>query len=138
MITYSEIEDAFLFVNASYYGDHTAILLKNSGRILYQSESGDVHEISEEEVWDADDAIEIPHQNDLRLGKEIVFNFVSDNLPDDYEYVQQIFSNRGAYTRYKELLHSKGLLKAWYDYENAAQEKALRKWCQLYEIEISD
>ena len=38
---------------------------------------------------------------------------------------------------YKELLHSKGLLQTWYDYENQEEERALREWCKDNEIEIS-
>ena len=64
-----EIQDAFLFVSAAPPGKHTAILCRDTGEIRYHSEEGDLDEIGEEEIdWDA--CIEIPHRNDLDLGRE--------------------------------------------------------------------
>lgn len=65
------------------------------------------------------------------------FDFVLSNIPDDYDYVRNIFRKRGAYARCKEFLESKGLLQSWYDYENTAQEKALREWCHDNGIEVT-
>ena len=47
MITFSEIQDAFLFVSSAEYGMHSAILCKDSGRIYYRSEAVDFDEIEE-------------------------------------------------------------------------------------------
>ncbi len=65
------------------------------------------------------------------------FDFVLSNTPDDVEYVRNIFRRRGAYARYKDFLESKGILQSWYNFENAAQNRVLRKWCKDNGIELS-
>ncbi|MCG2775017.1 MAG: hypothetical protein L6406_04970, partial [Desulfobacterales bacterium] len=80
--------------------------------------------------------IEIPHKNDLDLGRHLVFEFIEEYLPDDYERVRQMFRRSGAYSRYKALLEQRGLLKKWDDTENSREERALRKWCEENEIEL--
>ena len=94
-------------------------------------------EISEED-WESDDSVEIPHKNDLDLGKRLVFDFVRANLPDDYDHVRRIFSRRGAYGRFKDFLESKELLQSWYDFEAEQQTRALRQWCEDNGIELTD
>lgn len=88
-------------------------------------------------MWESDDTIEIPHKNDLGLGNQLVFDFVLGNSPDDYEFVRNIFKRPGAYARYKDFLESKGLLQSWYDFENAAQKRALRELCKDKGIELT-
>ncbi len=82
--------------------------------------------------------MEVPHQNDLGLGRELVFKFVAQRLPSDYEHVQMIFRKRGANSGYKDLLDRRGLLQEWYDFENAREKEAIREWCLENGIDISD
>jgi hypothetical protein len=136
MIKFSELRDAFFFVGSDSYGMHRAVLEKESGKIYYKSELGDLDEISESDInWDV--CIEIPHKNDLDLGRELVFDFVNNVMPGEYERVWEFFHRRGAYARFKDLLHSKGLLQDWYEYENRREEEALREWCEDNGIEVS-
>lgn len=137
MFKFRDIEDAFFFVSLAAYGMHSAVLCKDTGRILYRSEMGDLDEIGNEDL-DWDTCIEIPHKNDLDLGQRLVFEFVERHLPDGYHHVQQIFQRRGAYARFKDFLESRVLLQSWYDFENRRQEQALRDWCKENGIEISD
>jgi hypothetical protein len=74
--------------------------------------------------------VSIPHKNDLNLGRNLVLDFVSANLSDEYEQVRRIFSRKGAYARFKDLLESKGQLEAWYEFERKSTEEALRGWCK--------
>jgi hypothetical protein len=134
-IKYKDIEEAFDFVSFGFYGDHSAVLDRSTGKIYLKSESGDYHEIPKE-ILESDEAIEIPHKNDLGLGNQLVFEFVRSNIPDDYEHIRDIFSRRGAYARYKDFLDSKNLLQSWYDFENKAQEKTLREWCKDNGIDV--
>ena len=134
---FEDIEMAYDFVSSSSCGDHSAVLRKDTGKILYQSEMGDMDEISEED-WDSDNSVEIPHKNDLGLGKRLVFDFIGANLPDDLDHVRQIFSRRGAYSRFKEFIESKGLLQSWYDFEAEQQKRVLRQWCEENDIELTD
>ncbi len=82
---------------------------KKTGKVYYQSEMGDLDEIPEE-IDEPDSWVEVPHQNDLGLGRELVFKFVAQRLQSDYEHVQMIFRKRGAYSSYKDLLDRRGLL----------------------------
>jgi hypothetical protein len=47
-----------------------------------------------------------------------------------------IFSRRGAYRRYKDLLEQKGLLDEWYDFEQQRTRQALLDWCEENGIEL--
>ena len=90
-----DFQMAYDFVNSAPYGENSAVLRKDTGRILYHSAMGDMDEISDED-WESDYAVEVPHKNDLDLGTRLVFDFVRTNLPDDYDNVRQIFSRLGA------------------------------------------
>jgi hypothetical protein len=65
-------------------------------------------------------------------------DFAREFLPDDYDEVRHIFSRRGAYRRYKELLVQRGALERWYDFSNKSEKTALREWCAENEIETSE
>lgn len=128
MATFSEIQDAFLFVSSEQCGMHRALLCLDNGEIYYRSENGDLDELDEDE-FDCDNFIEIPHKNDLDLGQRLVFEFAEKRMPGELDRVQQIFSNRGAYRRFEDFLEHRGLLQSWYDFENQREEEALRRWC---------
>jgi hypothetical protein len=136
-VSFSDIEDAFLFVGSAPYGTNAAYLNVETGQILYQSEMADIDEIGDEEM-DWDQMVEIPHKNDLDLGQSLVFAFVELNLPDDYGRVRDMFGRKGAYSRFKEFLAAKDLLEAWYGFEHERQQKALRSWCAENQIPVSD
>ena len=77
------------------------MLFKTTGKIFYISEFGNSDELPDD-IEDSDDYIEIPHKNELDLGKQLVFKFVSEHLPEELDRVSQIFRRRGAYSRCKE------------------------------------
>jgi len=59
---------------------------------------------------DADDEekyLRIPHKKELDLGKPLVFDFVEEFLPDQFDNVRRIFKRKGAYARFKDLLQRK-------------------------------
>ena len=136
MVTFSDIEDAFLFVSSAPQGENLAVLCKDTGRIYCRSEYGNLDEIDDE--IDCDEFIHIPHKNDLDLGQQLIFEFVDMNLPDEYNAVQQIFGHQKAYGTFKYLLQSKGLLQSWYDFENEREKEELLQWCENNEIELTD
>jgi hypothetical protein len=137
MISFSDVQDAFLFVGSAPYGEHSALLCKDTGEILYRSEMGGIDEIGDEDR-DWDRWVEIPHKNDLDLGRQLPFEFVEIHMRDEYERVEQIFGKRGAYGRFKDFLESKALLESWHEFENQREEQTLRQWCEENEIELSD
>lgn len=132
-----EIEDAFLFVSSASQFTHSALLSKVTGKIFYISEMGDSDELPED-IEDDEKYIEIPHKNDLDLGNMLIMDFVTEYCPELLGKVNNIFSRKGAYSRYKELLDSKGLLEKWYDYENQRTKEVLRQWCAENNIELTD
>lgn len=135
MTTFDEIEDAFLFVSSDEYGMHRALLCLDNGEIYYHSENGDLDELDEDK-FDCDHFIEIPHKNDLNLGQRLVFEFAEQHLPEECDLVQRIFSRRGAYGRFKALLDDRDLLQSWYDFENQRVEEALREWVRENKVEL--
>jgi len=137
MIKFSDIQDAYLFVSSAPYGDHSAVLRKDTGQILYSSESGDIDEMEDADL-DWETCVEIPHKNDLDLGKALVFDFVETHMADAYDEVRQMFRSQGAYSRFKSMLESKGLLKSWYDFEQQREEEALREWCRGNAIQLDE
>jgi len=64
-------------------------------------------------------------------------DFAREFLSDDCDEVRHIFSRRGAYRRYKDLLVRRGALDLWYDFSNKAEEAALREWCAENGIDLS-
>jgi hypothetical protein len=112
-----------------------AVLCLDNGEIYYHSENGDLDELDEDE-FDCDNFVVIPHKNDLDLGQRLVFDFAEEHLADDLDRVQQIFSRRGAYRRFKDFLEQKDLLQDWYDFESQREEEALREWALDNKIEL--
>ena len=129
-IKFSDIEDAFFFVSMGEMYMNSAILCLETGQIFYISDFGDSDELPEDIDDDPDKYIEIPHKNELDLGKPLVLEFSAMYLSDYLEKVNSFFHNRGAYARFKDLLDAKGLLDKWYEFEEQEQNKALREWCQ--------
>ena len=129
-IKFSDIEDAFFFVSMGEMYMNSAILCIETGQIFYISDFGDSDELPEDIDDDPDKYIEIPHKNELDLGKPLVLEFSAMYLSDYLEKVNSFFHNRGAYARFKDLLDAKGLLDKWYEFEEQEQNKALREWCQ--------
>lgn len=59
----------------------------------------------------SDRYLAIPHKNDLDMGKSLVIDFSYQFLPDEIERIQDIFSRKGAYTRFKGFLEQKEMLE---------------------------
>lgn len=111
---------------------------KETGEFLYHSELSDDMDEWPDDVGDEEKYIPVPDKMDLRLGKPLVLDFARECLPADFDDVRRIFNRRGAYARFKDLLHRRNALDRWYEFEKQATEKALREWCDLNDIEIGD
>jgi hypothetical protein len=75
---------------------------------------------------------------DLDLGTRLVFRFVEEVMPDDYDEVRDIFRREGAYGRFKAFLVGRRALDRWHTYSAKAQEEALRQWCAENGVELAD
>jgi hypothetical protein len=139
MASFDDIENAYEFVNFDSYGMNRAVFRRDTGEILYQSELGDMKEIEiAEDMLDDENCIDIPHKNDLDLGKALVFEFMEEKQPEKLGEVENFFRHSGAYSNFKALLDSEGLLQSWYEFESLEQEKALRQWCKDNDIKLED
>jgi hypothetical protein len=138
-VKFDDLQLAFDFVSSGGLGENLAVLDRETGRIFWHSEVADNFE-EDEFPDDLDDEkyIEIPHKNELNLGKALVFDFVREFLPDDYDDVRDIFRRRGAYGQFKAMLVRRGVLDRWYDFSNRAEQAALRAWCTDNAIELVD
>lgn len=131
-----DIDNALSFVSAAGVGENVAMLCKSTGQICFLSELCEIDEIPEE-AYTSDDWVEIPHSNELDLGRDLVFDFVARHLPDEEERVYDIFGKAGAYRRFKDLLEAKGMIQEWYDFEEKERLKALEEWCEENGIILS-
>jgi hypothetical protein len=118
-------------------GRSSLLVDRRSGKFYWHSEVGDNDEELPDDI-DEEKYISIPDKRELDLGKPLVLDFAREFLADDYDEVRQIFSRRGAYRRYKELLVRRGALERWYDFSNKSEETALREWCAENGIELSE
>ena len=128
-ITFDTIEDAFLFVSSAAPGEHYAVVNLKTGESFFASIISDYDELPDD-IDESEDFIGIPHKNDLDLGKPLVMDFVRQLCPELIDRVLAIFSRRGAYGRYKDLLSEKNLLEEWYAFESQRTRDALLEWCE--------
>ena len=134
------IHDALMFASAGGYGEGSAILDRQSGKTYYRSDCLDMDEIDQlsDEDYDPKVHIHTPHKNDLDLGRNLVFEFVEQFIPEQDDKVGRIFSRKGAYSRYKDFLDDIGMLEKWYEFENQRELMALMEWCEDNGVDITD
>jgi len=135
-VSFSDLQVAFEFVSSAGMGENEAYLDRQSGKIYWHSEFGDNDEELPDDI-DDEKYTAIPDKRELDLGKPLILDFAREFLPDDYDEVRRIFSRRGAYRRFKDLLVRRGALERWYDFSNNAEEVALREWCARNGIDLS-
>src|SRR6202048_2835697 len=114
-VSLSDVHLAFEFVSSGGMGENEAYLDRQSGKIYWHSEFGDNDEALPDDI-DNEKYIAIPDKRELDLGKPLVLDFAREFLPDDYDGIRHIFSRRGAYRRYKDLLVRRGALDQWEDF----------------------
>ncbi|MFO7593207.1 MAG: hypothetical protein R6X15_04070 [Pseudomonadota bacterium] len=136
-VNFKDIQDAFDFVNFGQMYAHQAFLDKETGKIYWHSEFGENEEELPEDI-DSEKYIEIPHKNELELGKRLVLEFAYEYLPSEASNIDEIFRKKGAYSKFKSLLERKGVLNKWYEFETLAQENTLRAWCEENGIKVDD
>lgn len=134
-MTYDTIEEAFLFVSSAAPFECTAVVHRQTGETFYASLMAGYDELPED-LDESDDYIDIPHKNDLDLGKPLVMDFVRSRCPEEIDRVLMIFSRRWAYGRFKDLLEQKALLDEWYVFEQQQTRQALLHWCEENSIAL--
>jgi len=136
-VSFSDLQVAFEFVSSAGMGENEAYLDRQSGKIYWHSEFGDNDEELPDDI-DDEKYTAILDKRELDLGKPLILDFAREFLPNDYDEVRRIFSRRGAYRRFKDLLVRRDALERWYDFSNKAEEVALREWCAQNGIDLSE
>lgn len=137
-VSLNDILEAFEFVSAGDMGEHQAFLCRQSGEVYLRSEICDDLDELPDDIEDGEKYVQLPDKRELELGKPLALDFARQFLADDFDEVRQIFSRRGAYAKFKDLLDRRGARDQWYDFEAKAVERALRMWCDLNSVEIGD
>jgi hypothetical protein len=131
-----ELRNAFDFVSAGDPFDHSAWICLGTGKIYWRSSAtGLDDEDLPEDIDDSDQYLAVPSQHDLGLGHRLALTFAAQELPDDYDMVTGFFRRRGAYSRFKNLLQTRGRLASWYEFENRETDEALLAWCAAHSIQ---
>jgi hypothetical protein len=115
-----------------------AWLSLDTGKFCWYSEPGDNFEELPDDIGDESRYAQVPHKNELDLGRRLVFRFVQEQAPELMDDVEDIFRRRGAYGRFKDLLDDRNLLQQWYAYEEKATRAALRAWCDENAVGLED
>lgn len=124
-----ELRDAceWVSVGESDGVDAQGFVNRRDGRVLLCGEGIDEDvpdDLDDEATW-----IAVPSKRDLDLGRELVFRFVGEHMPNSLEQVERIFHKSGAYRRLKDLLDAADRLDQWHAYEEAAIVERLAQWC---------
>ncbi len=121
-------------------GEHLGIIVINAdtGAIFCVSDALELEDEIPDDIETSDRYIALPHKNDLNLGRDLVLDFVDEELPKDYDTVAGFFRHKGAYARFKDLLETRDRIDRWYAFEAAATEHALRAWCLANGMALTD
>lgn len=133
-LDFDELESAYYWVSGGIPFENFAFVSRATGKVYWKSEE------SMEDLPDDYEDISlyagVPNKNDLDLGNVLVSRFVDEHFPQGIQMVREIFSRRGAYSRFKDLLDDEGLLDRWFEFEREATGKALREWATENGFEI--
>jgi hypothetical protein len=140
-VSFHELLDAFEFAGMGGLGEHQAVLCRQTGKIYLHSDFSDLDEMNDElpdDIADDEKYIAIPDKRELGLGKPLALDFAREFLPNDFDEVRLIFGKKGAYPKFKALLERRDAVDRWYEFESRATERALRSWCELNSIAVTD
>jgi len=140
--SFKDISEAFDFADMSgSFGETRAFLCRRTGKVYLHSEFPDFEELNDElpdDIEDDEKYLAIPDKRELGLGKPLVLDFARECLPDDFDEVRYIFDKSGSYRKFKALLERRNVRERWYEFEAKATEQALRDWCELNSITLTD
>jgi hypothetical protein len=137
-ITFDDLESALLWVSSAAPSESSAFISRTTGEVFYDSCMYDTEDELPEDIEDATLYCSVPHKNDLDLGRNLVFRFIFEYLPEQEHRVKDYFRHRGAYARFKDLLERTGYLEQWYQYEQKATKTALLAWAAEEGLNVID
>lgn len=133
MVKLDDLEMALNFNSSGPFSDNEAYLDTESGQVIYVSDI--IDEEPPADIYENEKYKLLPTKQDLDLGKSLALRFTQEVVGDLFDEVHSIFSSRGAYSRFKSLLESKGLLEQWYSYEQEQTIESLKAWCGENEVQ---
>ena len=140
--TFKDIQEAFDFADLrGSLGENRAFFCRRTSKVYLHSESSDFDGLFDElpnDIEDEEKYLAIPDKRELGLGKPLVLDFAREYLPVDFDEVQYIFNKSGAYRKFRALVTRRNVLERWYEFEAKATERALRDWCELHSITLTD
>jgi hypothetical protein len=119
------------------YGNQAFVSVK-TGKIFFKSEDLGIQEDAPADLETSEEFLCMPNKKRFGLGRDLVFSFVEEKLPDRWLDVRDFFRRRGAYARFKHMLESRNMLEAWYRYEETRTREALRRWCEDNGLELAE
>jgi len=138
--SFAEIREGFDCTEGGN-GTAEAFVCRQTGKVYIRFDfdlSGEVDEELPDDLDNDEKYLPIPGKGELGLRKPLALDFARECMPSDFEEIRDIFSRSGAYKRFRAFLVRSGTLDRWYDFEAKAEERALREWCAVNNIEIAD
>ncbi|MFQ5982111.1 MAG: UPF0158 family protein [Woeseiaceae bacterium] len=138
IVSRTELELALQWVSSDFF-DNEAYICLRTGKIYWiGGDPGAVDEQEEvpEDIDNSDKYLPVPDKRELDLGKQLVFDFARQFLPQSYDDVRDMFRRKGAYRRFKNFLERRELLEEWYRYSEEQEAKALAEWCEAEGLEL--
>jgi hypothetical protein len=127
----AELRAAFDFIRVGADFEHSAHVCLDTGKVYCRSTSDEEADAELPADLDTSDRyVPLPDASDLGLSRRLALSFTAQELAADYDTVANYFRRRGAYGRFKDLLHRRGVLQRWYEFEDWTVDEALRDWCK--------
>ncbi|WEN15610.1 UPF0158 family protein [Rhodanobacter sp. AS-Z3] len=137
-VTLDALEDVLLLLGGRDMYGNAVWVCRETGEKLCHSDEFDEFGPLPEDIDDAERYVPVPDKRDLELGKPLALEFARTQLPAGDEQACEIFSHRGAYARFKDLLEHHQSLDGWYQWEDEQTKQALRAWCADNGITLTD
>lgn len=139
-IRYDDLDYAFQLASADLLADSGAFLDRETGDWVFFDDGpqreGDPR--TPEDLLPDPRYLAAPTRQDLDLGTDLAFDFTDRHLPDARAEVRAIFSRRGAWGRFKDLLDRRDRREAWHRYEEARTRAALIGWAEGQGLRVID
>ena len=130
-----ELENAMILMDGTVGAE--AWVCRKTGTIYMRSDMLDVPEPVPDDVDDEDKYVPVPGLKRLDLGQALVFDFVDEHMPDAEDEVRQFFRRSGAYRRFSNLVHGRGLTDRWHAFRDERTQTAMREWCEDNGLKLS-
>lgn len=129
-IRYDDLADALMWASSGAPAENQAFLSRKTGKVFNRSADGDFEAELPDDIDDESLYVEIPHENQLDLGRDLIFRFIDKTAPALAHEVRALFRQRGAHAQFTKLLERHDLLDAWFEFERAAKRDALTAWAR--------